>query len=64
MLLEKKVALITGAAGGIGRACALRFAKEGAELVLCDLNEQGLISVEMEVKKNRWVCTFNKNGCE
>ena len=37
--LEGKVAVITGAAGGIGRATALVFAREGARLVLADLKE-------------------------
>jgi NAD(P)-dependent dehydrogenase (short-subunit alcohol dehydrogenase family) len=42
MLLQGKVAAITGAAQGIGRAIALRFADEGASLALCDLNLQDL----------------------
>jgi 3-oxoacyl-[acyl-carrier protein] reductase len=42
MLLDNKVALITGAAMGIGRATALRFAREGARLVLADMDEAGL----------------------
>jgi 3(or 17)beta-hydroxysteroid dehydrogenase len=41
--LEGKVALITGAASGIGRASAEAFALEGAELALTDLNFEGLI---------------------
>jgi len=40
--LEGKVAVITGAADGIGRATAILFAREGARLVLADVNEQGL----------------------
>ena len=36
--LEGKVAIVTGAASGIGQAVALRFAEEGARLVLADLN--------------------------
>jgi NAD(P)-dependent dehydrogenase (short-subunit alcohol dehydrogenase family) len=37
--LQDKVALITGAGGGIGRATALRFAEEGAAVVCADLTE-------------------------
>ena len=35
--LEGKVAVVTGAARGIGRACALRFAEEGADIVAVDI---------------------------
>jgi NAD(P)-dependent dehydrogenase (short-subunit alcohol dehydrogenase family) len=38
MLLDGKVAIVTGAAQGIGRASAERLAREGASLVLCDVN--------------------------
>jgi 3-oxoacyl-[acyl-carrier protein] reductase len=39
MRLRDKVALITGAGAGIGRATAERFAQEGAQVVLCDIDE-------------------------
>ncbi len=42
MLLRDKVVLVTGAGNGIGRATATRFANEGAKLVICDLDEEGL----------------------
>jgi glucose 1-dehydrogenase len=38
MLLAGKVAIVTGAAQGIGRACAARLAREGAAVALCDVN--------------------------
>ena len=39
MRLKDQVAVITGAAAGIGKACAQRFAKEGAKVVLSDIDE-------------------------
>lgn len=39
--LQDKVAVITGAAGGIGRESAILFAKEGAKLVITDVNDEG-----------------------
>jgi 3-oxoacyl-[acyl-carrier protein] reductase len=44
-----KTILITGAAGGIGRAAALRFARAGARVALSDINVQALQDVEDEV---------------
>ena len=37
--LDGKVAIVTGAASGFGRATALRFAQEGARVVIADLDE-------------------------
>jgi meso-butanediol dehydrogenase / (S,S)-butanediol dehydrogenase / diacetyl reductase len=42
MLLTEKVAIVTGAASGIGHAAALRFAAEGASVLAVDLDEEGL----------------------
>jgi 3-oxoacyl-[acyl-carrier protein] reductase len=50
MLLKNKVALITGGANGIGRATALRFAREGARLVVSDVDENGLQEVSQEIE--------------
>lgn len=41
MLLEGKVALVTGSASGIGRACALRMAREGARIAVSDIDVSG-----------------------
>ena len=40
--LDGKVALVTGAASGIGRASALEFARQGARLVVADVDEDGV----------------------
>lgn len=42
MRLKGKIAIVTGAASGIGRATALKFALEGAKVVAADINEEGL----------------------
>lgn len=47
--LDGKVAVITGAASGMGRATALRFAKEGAAVVVADLNSQDGEAVISEI---------------
>jgi len=39
--LQNKVAIVTGAGSGIGKAIAVLFAKEGAKVVVSDVNEQG-----------------------
>src|SRR5450755_49594 len=50
--LDKKVAVITGAASGIGRATAIRFAGEGAAIVIADLNREGGEAAVRECKEN------------
>jgi 3-oxoacyl-[acyl-carrier protein] reductase len=40
--LHNKISLITGAAQGIGLATALKFAKEGATVIVCDVKQAGV----------------------
>lgn len=52
MELENKVAIITGAGSGIGKSTAMLFAKQGAKLILTDVDMNGLKSVVDQIKKN------------
>jgi NAD(P)-dependent dehydrogenase (short-subunit alcohol dehydrogenase family) len=56
--LEHKVALITGAASGIGRATAVRFAGEGAAVVIADLNKEGGEAAVRDCKENGGPAVF------
>jgi glucose 1-dehydrogenase len=49
MKLAGKVAVVTGAAQGIGRACAERFLKDGAKVVIGDVNEAQLAKTAAEL---------------
>jgi 3-hydroxybutyrate dehydrogenase len=51
MRLDNKVALVTGAASGIGRAIALRYAAEGAAVVIADLQAAGAQAVVAEIER-------------
>jgi 3-hydroxybutyrate dehydrogenase len=48
MQLENKVAIVTGAASGIGKGIAALFAREGAKVVIADLNKKGAEAVAAE----------------
>ncbi len=49
-ILDGRVAILTGAAGGIGRGCARRFAEEGASLILADISSDGLKEITEELE--------------
>ena len=48
--LKGKVAIITGSAKGIGRACAIAYAREGAKVVLADVDQERLDKTHAELK--------------
>ena len=50
--LDNKVAIITGAASGIGKATAVLFAREGARLTLADIDTAGLKAVANLIAEN------------
>jgi len=55
---EEKVAVVTGAASGIGRAMAERFAAEGMKVVLADIEEGALARAEAEMREKS-VCVLS-----
>jgi 3-oxoacyl-[acyl-carrier protein] reductase len=50
-LLQNHIAVVTGAGSGIGRAIALGYAREGAQVVLLDLNEAAVAEAAQEIRK-------------
>jgi len=58
--LDKKVAVITGAASGIGLATAIRFAGEGTAVVIGDLNLEGGEAAVRQCKENGGRAVFQK----
>src|SRR5690348_12856553 len=68
MKFKDKTVIITGASGGIGLATAKKFGEEGANLVLADINQDGLNKASETLKaagaKNIWttVCDVSKEN--
>lgn len=49
--IHNKIALVTGAASGMGRATAKEMARQGAHLILVDINEEGLKEVAADIER-------------
>lgn len=56
--MEDKVAIITGAGSGIGEATALLFAREGAKVIVSDINEQNGQEVVHRINKSGGTASF------
>lgn len=59
-LLDQKVAIITGAGSGIGKATAELFAREGAKVIVSDISEKNGQSAVDDIKKNGGEAFFIK----
>jgi meso-butanediol dehydrogenase/(S,S)-butanediol dehydrogenase/diacetyl reductase len=59
MTLNGKIALVTGAAQGIGRGISLRLAKDGADIAIVDIKAEKMAAVAVEIEElGRKVTTF------
>jgi NAD(P)-dependent dehydrogenase (short-subunit alcohol dehydrogenase family) len=52
-IIESKVAIVTGGGGGIGSAIVLRFAREGAKIVIADIDGESAQSLSAELSTQR-----------
>ena len=63
MEIKDRIVVVTGAASGIGRALAQRFAKDGAKKVICsDINAEGVKAVAAEVGGRAFVTNVGKEA--
>jgi short-subunit dehydrogenase len=60
MNLNNRIAVVTGAASGIGRAITISLAKRGCHLALCDINEAGLAETAAMLNNPSIRCTTHR----
>ena len=61
MRLKDKVALVTGAGSGFGEGIVRRFVKEGAKVVVADVNAEAADRVAREIQARSFQCDVSKN---
>ena len=60
MSFKDKVAIVTGAASGIGKSCSLSFAEKGVKVVVVDLNKKGVEETNLEIQRKGGKSIFIK----
>jgi 2-hydroxycyclohexanecarboxyl-CoA dehydrogenase len=60
MRLDGKIALVTGGASGIGKATALEFARQGAQVIIADINADGAAMVQKEAEGTGLALAFSQ----
>ena len=60
MSFKDKVAIVTGAASGIGKYCSLSFAEKGVKVIVVDLNKKGAEETNLEIQRKGGKAIFIK----
>ena len=58
MRLRNKIAIVTGGSSGIGKASSILFAKEGAKIIVADINDKAGEDVARMIKEKSGEATF------